>query len=59
MKGLYNFNESSIYLQYVDVNNLYGWAMINNLSTHGFKWKKAEDFAPQKMDELVKKDFKA
>ena len=59
MKGLYNFNESSIYLQYVDVNNLYGWAMINILSTHGFKWKKAEDFAPQKMDELVKKDMKA
>ena len=55
MKALYNPNESSIYLQYVDANNLYGWAMIKNLSTHGFKWKKAEDFTPEKIDELVKK----
>ena len=30
--------------------------MINNLSTHGFKWKKADDFTPEKIDELVKKD---
>ena len=37
MKGLYNPDELSIYLQYVDGNNLYGWAMINNLLRHGFK----------------------
>ena len=35
MKDLYNPNELSIYLQYVDANNLYGWVMINNLATHG------------------------
>ena len=40
MKGLYNPDELSTYLQYVDPINLYGWAMINNLPTHGFKWKK-------------------
>ena len=40
MKGLYHPDELSIYLQYVDPINLYGWAMINNLPTHGFKWKK-------------------
>ena len=40
MKDLYNPDELSIYLQYVDANNLYGWAMINNLPTHGFKYKK-------------------
>ena len=56
MKYLYNPNEDSIYLQYVDANNLYGWAMINNLPTHGFKWKNGEDFTPEKIDELVKKD---
>ena len=56
MKGLYNPDELSIYLQYVDANNLYGWAMINNLPTHGFKWKKGEDFTPEKIDKLVKKD---
>ena len=30
--------------------------MINNLPTHGFKWKKEEDFTTKKIDELVKKD---
>ena len=55
MKDLYNPDELRIYLQYADANNLYGWAMINNLPTHGFKWKKREDFTPEKIDELVKK----
>ena len=55
MKDLYNPNELSIYLQYMDANNLYGWAIINNLPTHGFKWKKGEDFTPEKIDQLFKK----
>ena len=46
----------SIYLQYEDINNEYGWAMINNLPTNRFLWKKVEDFTPEKIDELVKKD---
>ena len=48
MKDLYNPDELSIYLPYVDANNLYRWAMINNLPTHGFKWKKGEGFTPKK-----------
>ena len=56
MKDFYNPDEESIYLQYVDANNLYGWAMIKNLPTHGFKWKKGEDFTPGKIDKLVKKE---
>ena len=56
MKDLYNLDEESIYLQYLDANNLYGWAMVQNLPTHGFLWKEAEDFTPEKIDELVKKD---
>ena len=56
MKELYNPNENSIYLQYLDANNLYGWVMVQNLRTHRFLWKKAEDFTPEKIDELVKKD---
>ena len=56
MKDLYNSDEESIYLQYVDANNLYGWAMVQNLPTHGFLWKDTEDFTPEKIDELVKKD---
>ena len=37
MKDLYNPDEKSMYLQYLDANNLYGWAMVQNLPTHGFK----------------------
>ena len=48
MKDLYNPDEESMYLQYLDANNLYGWAMIQKLPTHGFLWKEAEDFTPEK-----------
>ena len=56
MKDLYNPDEKGIYLQYLDANKLYGWAMVQNLPTHRFLWKKAEDVTPEKIDELVKKD---
>ena len=46
----------SIYLEYVDASNLYGWAMVQNLPTHGFLWKEAGDFTPEKIDEIVTKD---
>ena len=55
MKDLYNPDKESIHLQYLDTINLYGWAMIQTLPTHGFLWKKAEDFTPEKIDEIVKK----
>ena len=32
--------------------------MIQNLPSHGFLWKEAESFTPEKIDELVKKDKK-
>ena len=34
----YNNNEESSYIQYLDGNNLYGWAMSKKLPTNGFKW---------------------
>ena len=34
----YNNNEQSSYIQYLDANNLYGWAMSKKLPTNGFKW---------------------
>ena len=55
MNDLYNPDEVSIFLQYVDINNEYGWSMISNLPAHGFKWKNGEDFTTEKIDELVKK----
>ena len=30
--------------------------MIKNSPTHGFKWKKGEDFNPEKINKLIKKD---
>ena len=36
----YNSQKKSKFIQYLDANNLYGWAMIQNLPTHGFKWMK-------------------
>ena len=34
----YNSNEEPSYIQYLDANNLYGWAMSKKLPVNGFKW---------------------
>ena len=36
----YDPSKKSKFIQYLDANNLYGWAMSQNLPTHGFKWIK-------------------
>ena len=36
----YDPDEESTYIQYLDANNLYGWAMSQSLPTHGLKWMK-------------------
>ena len=43
MGDKFNFNKPSKYIQYLDANNLYGWAMSKPLPTHGFKWMKANE----------------
>ena len=39
-KYMKNYDESkpSKYLEYLDANNLYGWAMCENLPVRGFQW---------------------
>ena len=36
----YDSSKKSKFIQYLDANNLYGWAMSQNRPTHGFKWMK-------------------
>ena len=38
MGNRFNPNEDTTYLQYLDANNLYGWAMSQPLPTGGCKW---------------------
>ena len=43
MGDKFNSNKPSKYIQYLDANNLYGWAMSKPLPTHGFKWMKTSE----------------
>ena len=33
-------NIDSLYIEYLDANNLYGWEMSQKLPVNGFKWVK-------------------
>ena len=38
MKSYNNNNEESSYIQYLDANNLYGWAKSKKVPVNGFRW---------------------
>ena len=47
--------EGSSFLQYLDSNNLYCWAMIQKVPTGGFKWvNDVSRFTPDEIDRLAK-----
>ena len=49
----HNTNEESSYIQYLDANNLYGWAMSKKLPVNGFKW--IETAEPVINEDFIKK----
>ena len=60
----YDKNIESLYLFYLDANNLYGWAMSKQLPVKGFKWVKKkklsklnEDFIINMMKIVIKDIF--
>ena len=50
MRDRFDPKSESSYLQYLDANNLYGWAMSQPLPTGGFKWV---DVNPNEISELA------
>ena len=55
MDDKYDLNKESSYLQYLDANNLYGWAMSQPLPTGGFRWMDDVDqLDSKKIDEMAR-----
>ena len=51
----FHSKEKNSFLQYLDANNLYGWAMSQPLPTGGFKWaNELSRFTPDEIVRLVK-----
>ena len=44
MSGFYDGEKPSSFIIYLDANNLYGWAMSQELPTDGFKWMNKNEF---------------
>ena len=51
---IYNKDAESSYIQYLDANNLYGWAMSRKLPTNGFKWLDTSETSNKINEEFIK-----
>ena len=49
----YNPDGESSYIQYLDANKLYGWAMSQQLPTHGFSWMR--NITKEKVMDIMEK----
>ena len=48
----YDSNKPTNYLQYLDANNLYGWAMSQPLPTGEFRWINCKSWDPKRLVEM-------
>ena len=49
----YDKDKETNYLQYLDANNLYGWAMSQSLPTGEFRWKKSDAWDPVRLVNMI------
>ena len=50
MDDQFHSEEESSYLQYLNANNLYGWAISQLLPTGGFEWVDSSEFTNDNID---------
>ena len=53
----YNNNKESSYIQYLDTNNLYGWAMSKKLPVNSFKWLDTSETSALARSDKINEDF--
>ena len=53
----YDKNKETNYLQYLDANNLYGWAMSQPLLTGGFRWINCDSWDPVRLVNMLSNDI--
>ena len=53
----YNNNEESSYIQYLDANDLYGWAMSKILPVNGFKWTDNNETVEPSAKHVINEEF--
>ena len=52
----YDKDKETNYLQYLDANNLYGWAMSQPLPTGEFRWINCDTWNPKKLVNMISRE---